>query len=105
MPLGSLVGATDLVQWADRRDAQGRLPLLVRRLIHATARGITRIHFPAEEGVQLPGWDGALYVTEGNAFVPPGESVWELGTGNDLAAKVNEDYVKSCAASGPVNPA
>ena len=62
--------ATDLEQWADRRDAQAFLPQLVRRLILATVNRVTRIEFRAGEGVQFPGWDGLVVTDKGNPFVP-----------------------------------
>ncbi len=39
------VTATHLVQWSDKREAQGMLPILVRRLISVTSR-ITAITMP-----------------------------------------------------------
>ncbi len=34
--------------------------------------------FPADEGVQLNGYDGIVEVVVGNQYVPPGISAWEL---------------------------
>ena len=68
----TLATATDLTLWAAQRDAQERLPQLVRRLILTTAPAVTRISFPAGEGVQKPGWDGVAVIEAGNAFVPVG---------------------------------
>jgi hypothetical protein len=81
MALETLIKAIDLVYWADRLEARSRLPLLLRRLIHATNDHIQRIGFPAEEGVQIPGYDGFVIVKKGNSFVPGGCSVWEMGAG------------------------
>ena len=39
----TLANAADLIQWANRLDAQGLLPKLIRRLILATSSEITRI--------------------------------------------------------------
>ncbi|RNB53509.1 hypothetical protein EDM57_19640 [Brevibacillus gelatini] len=89
-----LVDSTDINSWSNRRDAQERLPQLLRRLIHATVNSPKRISFPAGESVQIGGWDGILEVSEGNAFVPTGISVWELGTNRDVKAKANSDYEK-----------
>lgn len=90
----SLVIATELTTWADRLDAQGRLPQLVRRLILFTIDRVSAITFPAGEGVQKPGWDGVVATQTGNAFVPAGVSVWELGVNRDPRAKADEDYLK-----------
>lgn len=94
MALETLIKAIDLDQWASRLEARSRLPLLLRRLIHATAGNIQRIGFPAEEGVQAPGYDGLLVVEKGNAFVPEGCSVWEMGTNKDVKGKADDDYDK-----------
>ena len=94
MPLATFVNAADLETWADRLDAQSLLPLLVRRLILATSDRITRIGFRAGEGVQLPGWDGTVVAETGNAFVPEGNSAWELGSGQDVRRKGDDDYRK-----------
>lgn len=105
MASAAYVDATDLVSWANRRDAQERLPQLVRRLILTTARGISSIHFPAGEGVQSGGWDGVAVAADGNAFVPEGLSVWETGTSTDPKQKAEGDYAKRLADPLGVNPA
>jgi hypothetical protein len=105
LALEILVKAIDLTQWADRLDARSRLPLLLRRLIHATVNSIHRIGFPAEEGVQTPGYDGFLVVEKGNAFVPDGCSVWEMSTNSDIKGKADSDYEKRCKEHLDVDPA
>lgn len=70
-----VVDATDIAQWANRRDAQELLPKLVRRLTLATLQeSVQSIGFRADEGVQLGGWDGVVQASNGNAFVPAGVS-------------------------------
>lgn len=96
MPMTTLVDATDLNAWSNRREAQGLLPRVVRRLVHATSERVERVGFPADEGVQLGGYDGIVRVVEGNAFVPEGTSAWELGTNRGVKAKADEDYKKRC---------
>jgi hypothetical protein len=91
-----LVKAADLNQWANRKDAEAVLPRIVRRLIHATVQRIERIGFPADEGVQLGGWDGVVSVKEGNEYVPNGFSVWELGKNKEVKGKADVDYGKRC---------
>lgn len=100
-----LVTGTDLNIWANRRDAQGALPQLVRRLIHATVGRVLRIGFPAGDAVQMGGWDGIVVVEEGNAFVPDGRSVWELGTNRDVKGKADGDYEKRVADPLGLDPA
>ena len=94
MPNPMLIDATDLNQWAERREAQGKLPLLVRRLVRATVTGLTRLEFAADEGVQLGGWDGISVADVGNAFVPSGTAGWELGVKSGVKGKADEDFEK-----------
>jgi hypothetical protein len=84
--------ATDLDQWAERRDAQGTLPQLVRRLILESADTVHRLQFRSDEGVQLGGWDGIAEVSGTERLVPNGLSVWEVGTNADPRRKAEEDY-------------
>ncbi|MFA7434575.1 MAG: hypothetical protein WCZ72_12810 [Gemmobacter sp.] len=87
------VTATHLAQWSDRREAQGMLPVLVRRLISATS-GITAIAMPGGDSVNAPGWDGVIQVEQGCPWVPNGVSYWELGTSKDPGSKANSDFEK-----------
>jgi DNA-binding transcriptional ArsR family regulator len=105
MPIATLIDATDLEAWADRRDAQSLLPMLVRRLILATTDRITRIGFRAGEGVQLSGWDGTVAAEAGNAFVPTGISAWELGTNQNVQRKASEEYRKRTDNPDGIDPA
>lgn len=87
-----LLTATDLEQWSERNDARGHLPTLVRRLILATAAPDT-LRMPAAEGVGLPGLDGMVTSASGvPPFLPPGRSVWELGTSREPQDKAQRDY-------------
>lgn len=92
MPSPVFADATDLEIWARRRDAQGQLPQLVRRLIRASVGDATRVHFRAGEGVQFGGWDGVVDFAGLDAFVPNGLSAWEMGTNGDVKTKANDDY-------------
>jgi len=88
------INTNDLKNWASRRDCQGYLPLVIRRLIRATAINISHINFPAGEGVIYPGWDGILETTVGTEYLPEGLSVWEIGTNQDIKKKAEQDYQK-----------
>jgi hypothetical protein len=103
--LDLLVDATDLEQWADRRDAQADLPELVRSLVLATTPRLTRLSMRAGEGVGLPGWDGVVEAEEGHAFVPQGLSCWEFSTAGNVARKLEADYRKRCGDPRGVDPA
>ena len=104
MPSLTFTDATDLVAWSDRRDAQERLPELVRRLVHASPGSPSRVSFRSGEGVQLGGWDGIVEGAGGDAFVPGGESCWELGAGSDPKGKADDDYEKRTKDPEGVDP-
>jgi hypothetical protein len=89
-----LADATDLQLWANRREAQSRLPEVVRRLVLATVDAVDYISFRAGEGVQTEGWDGLLQTKLGNAFTPAGYSGWEMGTDKKIKGKADGDYSK-----------
>lgn len=94
MPSITFADASDLAAWSDRREAQQRLPELVRRLVLASPVNPSRVSFRSGEGVQLSGWDGIVESVSGDAFVPHGVSCWELGTGADPKGKADDDYQK-----------
>lgn len=85
--------ASDLIEWASTQSCRSELPALIRRLVWATVDP-SAVHFPAYEGTQRPGWDGTLTVEKGNAWVPAGKSVWEMGCSEDVRSKAEEDYDK-----------
>ena len=96
--------ANDLVQWASRFDAPGQLPELVRRLILATTGDITHLQMRSSEGTRYGGYDGVLEAGQGNAFVPDGLSVWEMGVDPKPKKKADDDYTKRTAKPLGINP-
>lgn len=84
----------DLERWAtdNARDCQENLPLLVRKLIRATATNIGYLNFPAGDNVYLPGWDGKVEASEGYDKIPNGISCWEIGTGKRPSKKASDDF-------------
>lgn len=97
------IKSKDLRVWADTLESRQKLPALVRRLIHATVENPSLVQFPADEGTQRRGWDGVLEIENGNAWVPKGRSVWEMGVDQDPTNKANTDYTKRTAIPGGVN--
>ncbi len=100
-----LVDGIDLALWSNRRDSQGQMPRLIRRLIHATVQRAFRVGFAAGEGVALGGWDGIVVVEEGNSFVPSGTSAWEMGVNKDIKGKADDDYEKRRLDPKGIDPA
>jgi hypothetical protein len=86
--------ATDLAQWADRREAQSDFPDIVRGLVRLTGGELSFLQFRAGEGVQIEGWDGHAIAGNVSPFIPLGESVWEIGTTSRIAEKADADFEK-----------
>lgn len=102
--LPTRANAYDLVQWASRYDAPGQLPELVRRLILATAGDITHLQMRSDEGTHYGGYDGTVKAGRGNAFVPEGLSVWEMGVDPNPKKKADDDYTKRTAKPLDIDP-
>lgn len=98
------IDTADIRQWANRLDSQGALPLLVRKLIRATANNIKSIHFPSGENISLGGWDGILNTSEATEHIPDGLSLWEFGTNKDVKGKADDDYDKRTSNPLGFNP-
>ena len=105
LPSPTLATATDLVAWADRLDARGGLPRLVRRLVLGSQPNARPVGFRAEEGVDLPGWDGVTYGEQGDPFVPPGPAGWELTVRTDTKQKADQGYRDRLRNPAPLVPA
>ena len=88
------VSARHLEDWAGRIEARSMLPQLIRRLVAASGRGVSKVEFPAFEQTQRPGPDGFVEAGEGDAFVPAGVSIWEMGVDKDPKAKAEGDFEK-----------
>lgn len=99
-----LVDATQLHAWGSRREAQGELPMLVRRLLAATS-GVSDLALPAGEGIASSGWDGRVTCSREHPYVPLGSSRWEIGTGERPATKAQADYEKRTRDPDEADPA
>lgn len=89
------IDATDLAQWAERRDGQGALPTLIAKLVLASSRTPTPIRFAANEGIQYEGWDGLSNAQDATDYLPAGPAGWEFGTQRTaIARKASEEYTK-----------
>jgi hypothetical protein len=102
--LPTLANAGDLAQWANRLDAPGYLPKLIRSLILATAGDITRLDMRSGEGIRYPGYDGIVEAGRNCPFVPIGLSVWEMGVNQDPKGKAEDDYTKRTKDPLDVDP-
>lgn len=100
IPGTTLCNATDLMDWANRRQAQGILPRAIRRLILATGAGVTKLHMRTDEGVSLPDWDGLVHADSGTPFLPKGASGWEMSVGKNPKAMADGNWEKRTKDSG-----
>ncbi len=77
-----------------KREFEGLLPLLVKKLILNSCTAIDSIRIPHGEDIWAPGFDGFIHCTKQTTYVASGDSVWEFGTNKDSLKKINEDYDK-----------
>ncbi len=90
---GVRVSAAQIATWAGQRQAQADLPLLIRRLVHASAK-LSEANMPGGDSVFTPGVDGVMHAESGSAWVPTGASVWEVSCEDSPTTKANKDYEK-----------
>jgi excisionase family DNA binding protein len=90
-----LADAGQLRRWAldSSRDAQQRLPEMVRRLL-VESPGISGVSVRSGDGVALPGWDGLADSDGSAAYLPSGQLRFEIGVHKSPRAKAEEDYAK-----------
>jgi hypothetical protein len=80
---------------SDFAESQGLMPELFCRLIIASVRNPTGLRVPFGGSVNQPGLDGLLISpTSFDPYVPQGQSIWEIGTGNDPQSKATSDFTK-----------
>lgn len=99
----NLVNSTDIVQAADRIDFRQLLPILMRRLILATNKGITALDMRGDEGIAAHGFDGTVCSTVAHAYVPLNDSVWEMGANENPRQKANKDFNERVGTTSPLN--
>lgn len=97
------ITAADVESWAVTRRISSRstLPVLIRRLIHATTHEIMELDFHGDEEAERHGWDGEVVTVSFSAKVPHGRSGWELSSSDDLPRKAEADIKAREKAIGP----
>ena len=86
--------SSEITNWADQPDAHHVLPDLVRRLILATILLPEFLDIPSGSLVRMPGWDGSLFASDGNSWVPGGASAWEFSCEKAPKGKAGRDFEK-----------
>ncbi|WP_439658215.1 hypothetical protein ACSHWB_38355 [Lentzea sp. HUAS TT2] len=104
MPQWPSISRDDLLQAAGTAGFDADLPILVRRLIQETGRGVTRLHVPGGSGTSAGGFDGVVVAEEQTTFVPSGTSVWELSVQKTAQSKADSDYAKRLTGPNGEDP-
>ena len=92
------IKANHIERWAANNiDARHLLSVLLRKLIRSTGRGLRHVDFPGYDNAERPGWDGWVRADEATAWIPEGESGWELSTSQDPWRKADRDYAARLA--------
>ena len=87
------IKARRIADWAATNiQAREHLPVLMRRLVHATGRELRHVDFPGYDNAQRHGWDGWVEAGAASPWVPEGRSGWEFGVDRRPAAKAERDY-------------
>jgi hypothetical protein len=98
------VTARNLESWAEGQSGKSNFPDLIADLIRASSPNIASYRFPTGDKGQVRGLDGYLQIAPNSPlspYFPIGESVWELGAGDDYLEKANDDYKKRTAEFDP----
>ena len=87
------IKARQIAVWA-AEDIQARehLPVLLRRLVHATGRKLRHLDVPGYDNAQRRGWDGWVEADAATPWVPQGKSGWEFGVDQRPGPKAEHDY-------------
>ena len=100
------IEARRIEEWtAGNIAARDRLPVLLRRLVHATGRELRRVDFPGYDNAQRHGWDGRVEADAATLWVPEGRSFWEFGVDRRPKAKADRDYRARLGALPPAERA
>lgn len=81
-----------------KRATEGLFPELVKRLIRESLNNNVYTHFPSNDDIFTPGWDGFIYNNQiDHKYVPKGDSIYEFGANTDSGkgiSKIKSDYDK-----------
>lgn len=90
------VSATQIETWSASSRARELLPRLVRRLCFGSGT-IDAADMPGGDSINRPGWDGVLRVRDGSAWLPTGQSFWEMSCESKPQTKATSDFKKRTA--------
>ena len=93
-----VIRAAQIERWSEEIDSRQKLPVLMRKLVHAVGEGLERVDFPGYDNAERHGWDGLVEAAVATPWVPRGKSGWELSTREDIKRKADEDYANRMRA-------
>ena len=97
-PNVAVIRAAQIERWSEEIDSRQKLPVLMRKLVHAVGEGLERVDFPGYDNAERHGWDGLVEAAVATPWVPRGKSGWELSTREDIKRKADEDYANRMRA-------
>ncbi len=96
------IKARQIHDWAEtNHEARQLLPVLLRKLIHSTARELCQIDFPGYDNAERKGWDGTVEASTATPWIPKGKSGWEFGTSQRPIQKADSDYAARLDSVSP----
>ena len=98
-PNVAVIRAAQIERWSEKTRSRQKLPVLMRKLIHAVGEGLERVDFPGYDNAERHGWDGLVEATAATPWVPQGKSGWELSTRTDIKRKADGDYAARMASA------
>lgn len=96
------ITASHIINWVDThaKEAQANLPRWIRRLCF-NVEATRQLAFPAGDSSFVPGWDGVLSCEQGSAWVPTGQSRWEIGCDQNVLGKAEREYKNRTEQTDP----
>lgn len=87
------IKARQIENWADQHlEARSLLPVLLRKLVHSTGSGLTKVDFPGYDNSQRRGSDGFVQANDATPWITSGDSYWEFGTDKHPLVKAENDF-------------
>ena len=100
-PTVAVIRAAQIEQWSAEIGSRQKLPVLMRKLVHAVGEGLVSVDFPGYDNAERHGWDGLVEASVATPWVPQGMSGWELSTQKDNKRKADKDYAARLKSVSP----
>ena len=100
-PAVAVIKAGQIERWSEEIGSRQKLPVLMRKLVHAAGEGLERVDFPGYDNAERHGWDGLVESGVGTPWIPKGKSGWELSTEKRIKRKADADYAARMASVPP----